>query len=53
MTMTDAAEYRSFYEAFDASLLTDALRGDLATGINACVECCDRHVGENKVAVHW
>lgn len=29
------------------------LQGDLATGLNACVECCDRHVGANRVALRW
>ncbi|GLK64175.1 acyl-CoA synthetase [Paracoccus kondratievae] len=27
------------------------LRGDLETGLNACVECCDRHCGVNRVAL--
>ncbi len=27
------------------------LRGDLETGLNACVECCDRHVGAGRVAL--
>ena len=27
------------------------LRGDLETGLNACVECCDRHTGANRVAL--
>ena len=27
------------------------LRGDLETGLNACVECCDRHCGANRVAL--
>jgi acetyl-CoA synthetase len=27
------------------------LAGDLQGGINACVECCDRHIGSNKVAL--
>ena len=29
------------------------LQGSLAEGFNACVECCDRHVGENGIALHW
>lgn len=28
-----------------------ALSGDLASGLNACVECCDRHCGENRLAL--
>ncbi|CAN7437460.1 acyl-CoA synthetase [Mesorhizobium sp. LjRoot246] len=27
------------------------LHGDPATGINACVECCDRHAGQNRLAL--
>ncbi|MGE4372093.1 MAG: acyl-CoA synthetase [Xanthobacter sp.] len=27
------------------------LRGDLETGLNACVECCDRHCGSGRVAL--
>ncbi|MFC3570320.1 acyl-CoA synthetase [Paracoccus sp. TOH] len=27
------------------------LRGDLETGLNACVECCDRHCGADRVAL--
>ena len=27
------------------------LRGDLETGLNACVECCDRHAGTGRVAL--
>ena len=51
--MADRAEYQPFYDEFDAASLTGALHGDLATGINACVECCDRHVGQNRVALKW
>jgi acetyl-CoA synthetase len=27
------------------------LQGDPATGINACIECCDRHIGQNRLAL--
>ncbi|MBZ9775389.1 acyl-CoA synthetase [Mesorhizobium sp. CO1-1-8] len=27
------------------------LQGDPATGINACIECCDRHTGQNRLAL--
>ncbi len=27
------------------------LQGNPDTGINACVECCDRYVGENRIAL--
>lgn len=29
------------------------LYGDLATGLNACVECCDRHAGADRLALRW
>ena len=29
------------------------LEGDLAGKVNACVECCDRHCGENRLALRW
>lgn len=51
--MSDLLEYQAFYETFDPTTLTDAFAGDLVTGVNACVECCDRHVGDGRVALHW
>ena len=30
-----------------------ALHGSLEDGINACVECCDRHVAPGHVALEW
>lgn len=29
------------------------LQGDLLKGLNACVECCDRHCGKNHVALRY
>lgn len=29
------------------------LQGDLLKGLNACVECCDRHCGKNRVALRY
>ena len=29
------------------------LDGDLATGLNVCVECCDRHVAAGGIALDW
>lgn len=37
----------------DASTLTNGFRSDRGTAINACVECCDRSVGYNRVALQW
>jgi acetyl-CoA synthetase len=30
-----------------------ALHGSLEDGINACVECCDRHVAPGRIALEW
>ncbi len=49
----DRPDYRAFYEQFDPSTLTDDLEGDLTNGLNACVECCDRHAGADRVALQW
>ena len=51
--MTDRPDYHAFYDGFDASLLSETLHGDLGTAVNACIECCDRHVGQNRVALNW
>lgn len=50
---SDRPDYRTFMEVFDPSSLIDAFVGDLTTGINACVECCDRYVGNQRVALNW
>lgn len=51
--MTSVPDYRDVHESFDPAMVTDSFAGDLASGINACVECCDRHVGEGRVALNW
>lgn len=51
--MTQTPDYRAFYDAFDVDALNGALDGDLASGINVCVECCDRHTGSNRTALNW
>jgi acetyl-CoA synthetase len=45
--------YHAVYPGFDAASLADELEGDLTAGLNACVECCDRHTGDNRVALTW
>ncbi|MCM2477568.1 AMP-binding protein [Rhizobium sp. CG5] len=37
--------------AFQLKEAVGLLAGDLENGINACVECCDRHVGSGKLAL--
>ncbi|MCF8468486.1 MAG: AMP-binding protein [Sneathiella sp.] len=51
--MMDRPEYNGFYKAFDVNAFAGTLQGDLEGGLNACVECCDRHVGRNAVALNW
>ena len=31
----------------------ETFSGDLVKGINACVECCDRHIGTDAIALDW
>ena len=54
MLNTSVATRRDYETAVSQFRLEDAiadLAGDLLNGINACIECCDRHVGSNKVAL--
>jgi acetyl-CoA synthetase len=39
--------------AFRAEDVVAMLSGDLATGLNVCVECCDRHADGDRVALYW
>lgn len=46
--------YRKVYESFDLRVEASKLIGNFSTGINACVECCDRWVDDPaKAALHW
>jgi len=45
--------YSDAYAEFQMSDLERLMSGSLEGGINACIECCDRHVGSNKVALDW
>lgn len=55
MTGTPASEQSARYEDAVAQFRIEdtaaLLHGDPATGINACVECCDRHAGSNRLAL--
>ncbi|MEE1866650.1 AMP-binding protein [Pseudomonas auratipiscis] len=45
--------YSEAARGFDYSTVADAaLQGNL-NGLNACVECCDRHTGSDKIALNW
>ena len=48
--MRDYAEAARSFAYADA--VGTALQGNLK-GLNACVECCDRHAGEGKTALVW
>src|SRR6266571_6329915 len=46
----------NYYErlaAFTPEEIAAHLSGNVETGINACVECCDRHVAPGRVALEW
>lgn len=46
--------YREAYDGFSlAALEQETLCGSLSSGVNACVECCDRWAGGDRVALHW
>jgi len=49
--MRDYGEVVSDFSAAD--LEKKVLRGSLATGVNACVECCDRWAKDGAVALEW
>jgi acetyl-CoA synthetase len=48
-------DYRTAYDTFSVKRLTaELLAGDLDTGVNAAVECCDRWAGDpDRAAIHW
>jgi acetyl-CoA synthetase len=45
--------YAEHMAAFRIEDLAAKLSGDLTAGINACVECCDRHIAPGKIALEW
>ena len=54
MTETPAASLPRYDDAFARFRIENEiarLDGDPATGINAYVECCGRHTGENRLAL--
>jgi acetyl-CoA synthetase len=57
MTTTTQADPRVAYDAavadFDIEACISRLAGRWPDGLNACVECCDRHLGENRVALRF
>lgn len=57
MTDTGAPRAPQAYDAavagFDLAAVEATLAGRRDTGMNACVECCDRHVAPGRVALDW
>ena len=55
MVAKDLARSRPGYEQavarFSIEAAMEGLQGDLQGGLNACVECCDRHCGAGRVAL--
>ena len=48
-----AVTHASAASAFRLEDLTALLDGDFETGMNVCVECCDRHVAAGGTALEW
>jgi len=46
-------DYERAYADFDLASVKAMFSGDFATGINACVECCDRHAAPGRIALDW
>ncbi|HDS1037873.1 TPA: AMP-binding protein [Stenotrophomonas maltophilia] len=45
--------YDDAHARFDIAQEQARFHGDLDSGINACVECCDRHCGQGRLALRW
>jgi acetyl-CoA synthetase len=45
--------YEDFTARFSAAQIETRLAGSLERGLNACVECCDRHAQPDRVALFW
>ena len=50
---TRPIRYEKFVDGFKAEQIAAKLSGDLDAGLNACVECCDRHAQPGRVALFW
>lgn len=45
--------YADAVAQFRIEAAAEHLHGDLARGLNACVECCDRHAASGATALDW
>ena len=48
-----APSYDECMAGFRADDVAAMLSGDLAKGLNVCVECCDRHADGDRAALYW
>jgi acetyl-CoA synthetase len=47
-------DYQKAYGQFSVpQLAREVLRGSLAEGVNAAIECCDRWADSGRIALHW
>lgn len=51
--MTKKQTHAAASDGFDLAAIDAAFQGNFAEGVNACVECCDRHVGSGRAALNW
>jgi len=52
-SLDEVPSYDECMASFRAEDMAAMLSGDLATGLNVCVECCDRHACDDRVALYW
>lgn len=52
-TTSPSVDYADAVANFSLDAVAALLDGDLDTGVNACVECCDRHAAGDAVALDW
>lgn len=45
--------YAEAYARFDLRTALSVLSENLEKGVNACIECCDRYAGSERVALIW
>ena len=53
LTVDRTETYAAAVAAFRREAVEALLAGNLETGVNACVECCDRHVAAGGTALDW
>jgi len=51
--MSELPDYKAFAASFQLAELAEQFAGDFDNGINAAIECCDRHCTPGRVALRW